>query len=261
MEQTVEVDVAAAVATVWLNRAQRRNALDAETVAGLDAALARIEAEDGLRVVVLAGRGRHFCAGADLDAMVAMADAPESVNREDALRLAGLLRRLALLRQPTIARVHGVAAGGGVGLAAACDLCIATEAAAFVLPEVRLGLVPAVISPYVVRAVGVRQALPLMLGGERIDAATACRLGLAHEVCGADAIDARIAHWCGVFAAGAPRAQARVKELVARVSGQPLSDALLDLTARALAEVRTAEEARSGLRAQRDGVAPPWIRN
>jgi methylglutaconyl-CoA hydratase len=158
MLQTLEIECETGVATIWMNRPDRHNAFDETLIAELTAACAMVDADDSIRVVVLAGRGKSFSAGADLNWMKRAAGYTVEQNLDDARKLATMLRTLAELRKPTVARVHGAALGGGMGLAAACDICVAATAATFATSEVRFGLIPATIGPYVLRAIGARQA-------------------------------------------------------------------------------------------------------
>jgi len=258
MPDTLTVEREGAVATIWMNRPEVHNAFNETVIAELDAATQSLAADPEVRVVVLAGRGRSFSAGADLNWMQRAAAAAEMDNLIDARRFAAMLRRIAELPKPTVARVHGAALGGGVGLAAACDICVASEDASFCMTEVRLGLLPAVISPYVVRAIGVRQSLRYMQTAERITAARALQLGLAHEVVPADALDERVRALATALCAGGPASQAHAKRLVLALEGQPLGDALVDLTATAIAAQRASPEGREGLAAFFDRRAPGW---
>lgn len=258
MPETLVVEREGGVATIWMNRPDVHNAFNETVIAELDAALQALAADVDVRVLVLAGRGRSFSAGADLTWMQRAAAAPEAENLQDARRFAAMLRRLAQLPKPTIARVHGAALGGGVGLAAACDICLAAEDATFAMTEVRLGLIPAVISPYVVRAIGVRQSLRHMQTAERITAARAVALGLAHEAVPADALDDRVRALATALCAGGPASQAHAKRLVLALEAQPLGDALVDLTATAIAAQRASPEGREGLAAFFDRRPPGW---
>src|SRR6478752_3749833 len=174
------------IGLVTLNRPERHNAFDDALIAELTETLRSVEAEDAIRVVVLSGAGRSFSAGADLNWMKRMAGYSKDDNVRDAMGLGALMRTLAFLRKPTIARVHGAAYGGGVGLVACCDIAVATQAATFSLSEVKLGLIPAAISPYVVAAIGERASRRFFLTGERFDAAEAFRLGLVHDLAADD---------------------------------------------------------------------------
>lgn len=258
MYQTLELLRAGAVATLWLNRPEVHNAFNEILIEELDGALAALAADAAVRVVVLAGRGRNFCAGADLRWMERAAAASRQENVEDARRFAAMLARLARLPKPTIARVQGRALGGGLGLAAACDLCVAAQDAGFAMTEVRLGLLPAVIGPYVLRAIGPRQGLRYMQTAERIDAPRAQQLGLAHEVVAADGLDDAVARLARELLAGGPQSQAASKRLVADLGDAADDAARMELTAQAIALQRTGPEAREGLDAFFAKRAPSW---
>lgn len=174
--QFLQLEQQGAVATVWMNRAELHNAFNTQVIEELHACFAAIDQRDDIRVVVLAGRGKSFSAGADLNWMKQAGSASRQENEADALKLAQMLHQLASLKQPTIARVHGIAFGGGMGLASACDICVASTEAKFATSEVRLGLAPSTISPYVIRAIGARQASRYFLTAERINAEQASTL-------------------------------------------------------------------------------------
>lgn len=254
----IEIERTGAVATLWLNRPEVHNAFDEALIAALTAALRALDADDTVRVVVLAGRGKSFCAGGDLAWMRRMAGFSEAENLADAGRLAEMLRTLATLSKPTIARVHGAALAGGTGLVAACDIAIATPRARFGTTEVRLGLVPATIGPYVIRAIGRRAAQRYFLSGERIEAGDARALGLVHELCDEDALDARVAELCASLLAGAPGALRACKQLIETVADQPLTPALIADTCQRIADARASDEAREGIGAFFDKRSPDW---
>jgi methylglutaconyl-CoA hydratase len=245
--RTIELDVEDYVATIWLNRPDVRNALNETVIAELDEVLNTLGARDEIRVVVLAGRGKAFCAGADLQWMQRMAAYSTSENEADAMRLAAMLRTLHQCPKPTIARVHGPAYAGGMGLAAACDLVVASTNAEFCLSEVRIGLVPATISPYVVQALGVRAASRYMLTAERIGAAEAHRIGFVHEVREPDEIDSVIDELALSLRMAGPAALAQTAELIHQVANRPIEDDLIADTARLIARVRASVEGREGV--------------
>jgi methylglutaconyl-CoA hydratase len=247
------------VATLTFNRAQLHNAIDEATIAELRAGLARIAADPAVRVLVIAGNGKSFCAGADLNWMKRTASYDEEQNYRDALEFTELLAALDTLPKPTIARVHGPAYGGGVGIVAACDIALGTPQAAFMFSEVRLGLVPAMISPYAVAAIGQRHARRYMLSAERIDAAEALKIGLLHEVCEAADLDARIAALVGQMLHGGPEAIARSKALVAHVAGRA-DETTKVYTARTIASVRASAEGKEGIGAFLEKRPPAWVR-
>jgi len=250
-------------ATAWLvlNRPQVHNAFDDALIAALTDALADADADPAVRAVVLSGNGSCFSAGADLNWMRGMAAASEQENREDSLRLARLMRNLQFLSKPTIARVNGAAYGGGVGLVACCDIAIGVDSAKFALSEVKLGLVPAVISPYVVAAIGLRQARRLFVSGEVFDAAEAQRIGLLHAAVAGDALDEAIERQLHWLAKAGPVAQREAKQLALRIGGAGLAAAERIDTANAelIARLRVSPEGQHGLAAFLDKRAPAWV--
>ncbi len=245
------------VAWLTLDRPERHNAFDEALIAAMTEALAGLAGDSTVRVVVLAGAGPSFSAGADLDWMKRAARQTPEENRADALALARLMRALAELPKPTVARVHGAAIGGGLGLVCCCDIALASEAATFGLSEVRLGLVPAAIAPYVVAALGPRHARRLMLTGERIDANEARRIALVHEVAPATALDDALDHIVHELLKGAPSAHAEVKRLVRAVGGI-VDDDLVALTAASIAAARASAEGREGVAAFLEKRSPTW---
>ncbi|MFC4764772.1 enoyl-CoA hydratase/isomerase family protein [Dyella koreensis] len=260
MYASLQIADRAAVRTITLNRPQLHNAFDDGLIAELTAALKEAGNDTSVRVVVLTGAGASFSAGADLNWMRGMAKASEAENREDSLRLARLMRTLQFLPKPTVARVNGAAYGGGVGLVACCDIAIGVDSAKFGLTEVKLGLVPAVISPYVIHAIGLRQARRLFLTGELFDATTAQRIGLLHQSVAADALDETVDATVGALAKAGPIAQAEAKQLALRVAG--ISEADAEQTDRdnaaLIARLRVSGEGQEGLGAFLDKRAPHW---
>jgi methylglutaconyl-CoA hydratase len=250
-----------AVAHLVMQRPEVHNAFDDGLIADLTAALAAVEADEGVRAVVLTGAGASFSAGADLRWMRGMAQASEEENREDSLRLAALMRRLQFLAKPTIARVNGAAFGGGVGLVACCDVAIAAEGAKFALSEVKLGLVPAVISPYVVAAIGLRQARRLFLTGEVFGAEAALAMGLLHEVVPAGELDAAVERVLGLLGKGGPLAQGEAKRLALGMGGmEPAAMERVDTANAALiARLRVSPEGQDGLSAFLEKGQPSWL--
>ena len=246
------------VVRVTLNRPQVRNAFDDAAVAALDRAFAAIEDDSGARAVVLSGAGKGFSAGADLAWMKRMAENDREANLADARALGNMLRRVARLSKPVVGLVHGAAFGGGAGLVACCDIAIAAESAVFSFSEVRLGLIPAVVSPYVVDAIGPRQARRYFLTGERFDAAEARRIGLVHEVAPADGLEAAGERILAALAANGPQAMAAAGELVARVAHRAVDDALVEDTARRIADSRAGAEGREGIAAFLGKRRPHW---
>lgn len=248
------------VATLTLNRPDVHNAFDDALIVALERLLEQVASDAGVRVVVLAAAGRSFSAGADLHWMRRMAGYDEQQNVADALRLARLLRRLDRLPRPTVARVQGAALGGGVGLVACCDVAVAARSAVFALSEVRLGLIPATISPYLVAAVGARAARRYVLTGERFGADEARRIGLVHDVVDDDALGAAVGAVVEDLLLGGPGAIADAKDLLAHVAAAPRDQALLPETARRIARARASEEGREGIAAFLEKRRPRWIR-
>jgi len=248
------------VATLTLNRPERHNAFDDALIAELTAALQAVGARPDVRAVVLAGAGRSFSAGADLDWMRRSASFSAEANIEDADRLATLLHTLDRLAKPTIAMVQGVAYGGGVGLAACCDIVIGGERAKFCLSEVRLGLIPSAISPYVINAIGARHARRYFITAEVIGAERALEIGLVHELVAEAEMPAKLAEITGAILLGAPGAQAAAKDLVFLCEGRPVDATLAQETARRIAALRTGEEGQAGLAAFLNKTTPPWVR-
>lgn len=257
--ETLEIVRAAGVATIWMNRPDVHNAFNAQLIADLTTACIELDADGAVRAVVLAGRGKSFSAGADLNWMKAAGEASEAENFADAMRLAGMLRTLAEMNKPTIARVHGAALGGGMGLASACDICIAGDKAVFATSEVKFGIIPSAISPYVIRAIGERQATRYFQTAERIGAARAAELGLAHEAVASEELDAKVKEVVEALLQGGPKSQAAAKDLIRAVANRPLSDALVEDTARRIASLRATPEAKEGLAAFLDKRPAAWI--
>jgi methylglutaconyl-CoA hydratase len=247
------------VLTLTLNRAEKHNALDGATIEELHAALLAAEGHDGVRVVVLTGAGKSFCAGADINHMRALKDASEAQNFADASALARCLRALDELDRPVIARVNGNAFGGGVGLVACADIAIGVDTAKFALSEVRLGIVPATISPYVIAAMGAHHARRLFLTAAAIDAHEAHRVGLLHYVATAEELDATLNAQIDALLQGGPLAQRAAKRLVRDVVAANDRDRLQSDTAQLLAKLRVTPEAREGLSAFLERRKPDWI--
>jgi methylglutaconyl-CoA hydratase len=232
--------------------------LDETVISEITAALAELSKDECVRVVVIAGRGSSFCAGGDLNWMKRTAGFSEADNTSDAMRLAGMLKALHDLPKPTIARVHGYAFAGGMGLASACDIIVAEASAEFCLSEVKIGLVPATISPYVIRAMGAHAASRYMLTAERLSAVEAHRIGFVHELCEAGALDATVSRITAALRGSGPRALTVTKRLIAEVEGQTISSGLIDMTARLIAEVRASNEGREGVAAFLEKRKPIW---
>lgn len=250
----------AGVATVTLNRPDVHNAFDDRLIAELSSTLRGLDTEAAVRIIVLAANGKSFSSGADLKWMKRMAQYSENENLRDALHLAELMRTLDRMQKPTIARVQGAAFGGGVGLIACCDIAVAVREAQFSLSEVRLGLIPAVISPYVVQAIGARAARRYFLTAERFSADEAKRIGLLHDVVDAekldDAVNAIVANLlqCG------PHAIAAAKALVAAVGRGPINTPMIEDTAKRIAQQRASSEGKEGVAAFLEKRSPHWIK-
>ena len=259
MYETLEIQRKAGVATIWMNRPDVHNAFNAQLIADLTTACIELDADDAVRAVVLAGRGKSFSAGADLNWMKAAGEASEAENFADAMKLAGMLRTLAEMKKPTIARVHGAALGGGMGLASACDICIAGDKAVFATSEVKFGIIPSAISPYVIRAIGERQAYRYFQTAERIDARRAAELGLAHEAVATDELDAKVQAIVAALLQGGPKSQAAAKDLIRAVANKPVDDAVVQDTARRIAGLRATPEAREGLDAFLSKRPAAWV--
>ncbi|WP_089287315.1 MULTISPECIES: enoyl-CoA hydratase/isomerase family protein [unclassified Azospirillum] len=247
------------VATVTLNRPEVHNAFNDTVIADLTDIFRRLGNDPAVRVIVLRGVGKSFSAGGDLNWMRRMAGYSREENVADAMGLATMLRTLNECPKPTLAVIHGHCFAGAVGLVAACDIAIAADAVQFALTEVRLGLIPATIGPYVVAAMGARACRRYFLTAERFDAATALRLGLVHEVVTADALNAAAEAAIANLLLGGPRALAAAKALIPAVDG-PLDDAMLADTAARIAEARAGDEGREGLASFFDKRKPGWVK-
>jgi methylglutaconyl-CoA hydratase len=260
MSQSLAIECQGPVGLVTLNRPERHNAFDDSLIAELTEAFRSMEAEDGIRLVVLSGTGKSFSAGADLNWMKRMAGFSMEENRRDAMALAALMRTLAHLRKPTIARVQGAAYGGGVGLVACCDVAVATQNATFSLSEARLGLIPAVISPYVVAAIGERAARRYFLTGERFEAAEAWRLGLVHDIAPDESeLDEKVGAIVDAMLSCSPAAQKEAKELIRAVAGRPVTSEIAQDTAERIAKLRASPEGREGVAAFLEKRRPSWV--
>jgi methylglutaconyl-CoA hydratase len=249
------------VTTVTLNRPEVHNAFDNELTAMITDSLVGLQSDEQTRIVILTGAGSSFSSGADIGWMRSMADFTEEENYEDALRLAELMATLNTLGKPTVARVNGHAFGGAVGLVACCDIVIAAPKARFCLSEVRLGLVPAVISPYVIEAMGARNARRFFLTAEQMSARKARRVGLVHEVAKAGKLDRAVEDQVGMLLKGGPCAMRESKELVRMVDGHHVTadQALRQRTAEIIAQMRVSGEGQEGLRAFLEKRPPNWI--
>ena len=257
--QALQIELSGPVATLWMNRPDLHNAFDETLIAELTAACQQLDKDQTVRVVVLAGRGKSFSAGADLNWMKRAANNGVDENLNDARALARMLRVLAEMKKPTIARVQGAALGGGMGLAAACDIAVASTKAVFATSEVKFGIIPSAISPYVLRAIGARQATRYFQTAERIAAARAREIGLVHEVAEPEALDAKVAEIVAALLAGGPNAQAAAKDLIRAVDHQPVNHTLVEDTAHRIAHLRATPEAREGIGAFLDKRQPGWL--
>jgi methylglutaconyl-CoA hydratase len=260
MSNSLAIERQGPIGLVTMNRPERHNAFDDVLIGELTDALRSMEAEDGVRLVVLSGAGKSFSAGADLNWMKRMATFSKDENVRDAMGLGALMRTLAHLRKPTIARVHGAAYGGGVGLVACCDIAVASQAATFALSETRLGLIPAVISPYVVASIGERAARRYFLTAERFDAAEAWRLGLVHDIATSDDdMDEKLGTLCDQLLEAGPGAQREAKDLIRAVAGRPVTSELIQDTAERIARLRASPEGREGVGAFLEKRRAAWI--
>ena len=257
--ETLDIERQGAVATVWMNRPEVFNAFNEQLIDDLAAACRALEGDAGVRVVVLAGRGRHFSAGADLNWMQRASACTEAENLADARKFAAMLQALSGLSKPTIARVQGAALGGGTGLAAACDMVVAADNAQFSTSEVKFGIIPAVISPYVLRAIGPRHALRYFQSAERFGAVEAKAMGLVGEVVTVDELDAAVDRLVQALLACGPQAQLAAKQLIAALAGRPIDDAVAEETAGRIARQRATTEAREGFAAFFDKRSPAWM--
>ncbi|MFO1507597.1 MAG: enoyl-CoA hydratase-related protein [Lysobacterales bacterium] len=263
MPESVRVELAGSTATVTLHRPDVHNAFDDALIATLGDALRSLADQDRVRALVLTGSGSTFSAGADLNWMRRMVRASEADNRADALRLAALLRTLNDFPKPTIARVNGSAYGGGVGLVACCDIAIGVDSAKFALSEVKLGLVPATIAPYVVEAIGVRQARRLFVTGEVFDAAEAARIGLLHLCVAPERLDEAIDRQLHFIRKGGPVAQREAKHLALRLGGPAVDRGQRSdvENAELIARLRVSPEGQAGLSAFLEKRSPEWARH
>jgi len=260
-ENPLIVDVAVeGRATVTLNRSDVHNAFDDKLIALLTRELDALDRNPTVGVVVLAATGKSFCAGADLKWMRRMADYSEAENQTDAEALAALMKTLNRLSKPTVAEVQGAAYGGGVGLICCCDIAIASEAAQFSISEVKLGLIPSVISPYVVAVIGERQARRYALGAETFDAIEAKRIGLVHEVTAAEDLQAAVDAMVEALLANGPAAMAETKDQIAGVANRPVDDRLIAAAAARIARIRVSDEGREGVAAFLEKRKPGWAR-
>ena len=258
--QTLEIEHRNGVATLWMNRPEVFNAFNEQLIDELGAACQALDADAHVRVVVLAGRGKNFSAGADLNWMKRAAECSQEDNYADAMKFSRVLRGLSEMSKPTIARVQGAALGGGTGLTAACDMAVAADNAFFSTSEVKFGIMPSVISPYVLRAIGPRQAYRYFQTAERISADRAREIGLVHEVTPLDALDTKIEEMVRAILIGGPLAQKASKDLIRAVVGEPIAEAVSTETARRIAALRATPEAREGFAAFLEKRHAAWVR-
>jgi methylglutaconyl-CoA hydratase len=257
-DSMIEIERAGMVARVWMNRAEVHNALNEQMIAELTQAFEDLSRDEAVRVVVLGGRGKSFSAGGDVEWMKRLGAAPFDENVRDAQKLAKMFAAIANCAKPTIARVNGATLGGGFGLVCCCDIAVAANDAVFATSEVRLGLIPATIGPYVVGALGERWSRRLFQTAERIGAAQAEKIGLVHEAVDAEKLDETVDAVVKDLLLGAPGAQSAAKELVNAVAGRAIDEELMDETARRIAEIRAQNEAREGLSAFLEKRAAKW---
>ncbi|RYE98114.1 MAG: enoyl-CoA hydratase/isomerase family protein [Oxalobacteraceae bacterium] len=257
--ETLEISVADRVATITLNRPQLRNAFNETAIADLTMAFDEASQDKDVRAIVLAAHGPAFCAGADLHWMKKMAGYSAAENEADALRLADMLRTIYYSPKPVVARVQGDCYAGGMGLVAACDIVVVADGVNFCLSEVKLGLIPATISPYVLKAMGDQAARRYFLSAERFDAREAHRLGLAHEVVPPDQLDAKVGEIVKALVGNSPNAVREAKALVRDIAGLPIDDVLLADTAGRIAAIRASDEGREGVAAFLEKRKPSWL--
>lgn len=259
VESTLDIRQQGPVGHIWLNRPELRNAFNNHTIRAITEAFQSMGSNPSIRVIVMGAHGKAFSAGGDLNWMRAMADYSWNENHADATGLADMLWAIANCPVPVIARVQGDCYGGGVGLVAACDIAVAVDTAHFSLSEVKLGLIPATISPYVIRAMGERAARRYFVTAERFAAAQAHELGLVHETVPADALDDTIHGLLKAILSNGPAAVRASKELIGYVAQQPITPELRDRTARHIADIRASAEGRGGLQAFLNKTTPPWL--
>ena len=258
--QSILTEVDGPLGILTLNKAERHNAFDEILIGEIIAGLRELEADPQVRAVVLSSTGKSFCAGADLNWMKRAAGYSPEENLRDARQLAALLSTLNELSKPTIARVQGPAYGGGVGLVAACDIAIATFDAVFALTEVKLGILPAVISPYVIAAIGERYARRYMLTAERFSASEAYRIGLVHEIVPDEAgLDDAVGEVLDSLLKNGPNALAECKSLIRIVAGAPIDDSTIEETTQRITRARASHEGREGLSAFLEKRPPNWM--
>lgn len=253
------VKVEAHRATVTLTRAEMRNAFNDEVIAELTRVFTELGQRDDVRAIVLAAEGPAFCAGADLNWMRRMADYSREENVVDAGKLAEMLRVIYTCPKPTVARVQGDVYAGGMGLVACCDMAVSVDTAGYCLSEVKLGLIPATIGPYVARAMGARAAHRYFLTAERFSAAEAHRIGFVHEVVSAEQLDAKIDEMVKALTSAGPAAVRACKQLVQDVAEQTIDAALIDRTVQGIADIRASAEGKEGVQSFLQKRKPNWL--
>jgi len=256
--QTLQLAAQHGVGVIWMNRPEVRNAFNETMIAELTQAFQSADADASIRAVVLAGHGPAFCAGADLNWMKKMAGYSLKQNHADAMQLATMLNTIFMMKKPTVARVHGPAFAGGMGLVAACDIAVAAQEAEFCLSEVKLGLTAATISPYVVAAIGERYARRYFLTAERFTAAEAFRIGLVHELAPMEELDATVNALLGHLIVASPAAIAASKELIRTVARAPIDQTMMVDTATRIAVARASVDGKEGIRAFLERRQPSW---
>ena len=259
MYTTLKIERKNRVATIWMDRPDVFNAFDEQLISDFNTSCEELDNEPSVRVVALGGLAKHLSAAADLNRMKRASASDETENRAANRLFASMLHTLSTLSKPTVARVQGAALGGGTGLAAACDIAVATTDAMFATSEVKFGIIPAVISPYVLRAIGPRHALRYFQTGERFSAERAHAIGLVTEVCERDALDATVNAIIESLILGAPLAQKAAKDLISAISGRPIDDAVCEETAQRISRQRATDEAKNGITSFLDKRTPSWM--
>ena len=259
MHQTLTLTRDNKVATVTLNRPDVRNAFNETTIAEITQVFNELSGDASVRAIVLAANGPAFCAGADLNWMKKMADYTHEENRADAGQLASMLAAIYTCAKPVVAQVQGDCYAGGMGLVAACDVIVSVDSAQFCLSEVKLGLIPATISPYVIKAMGENAARRYFLTAERFDAAQALRIGFVHELVAADALQSKVAEIVKALVTNSPNAVAQAKVLVREVGGREITAELIASTVEGIATIRASDEGREGVRSFLEKRKPNWL--